>query len=79
MKLIARIDCDGRTYVGKWGRDARWVKSGNVKPVTIVRNEYGGQNVTVDDINAARARHRKGHNDWTAFADEDVKRFWEKN
>lgn len=42
MELIARIDCDGRTYIGKWRRDTKWVKEGNAKPVTIVRNQYGG-------------------------------------
>lgn len=78
MELIARIDCDGRTYVGKWGRDMEWVKSGNAKPVTIVRNQYGGQNVSVQDIETARAEHRKGYNDFVAFAEDDVKRFWDE-
>lgn len=76
MELIARIDCDGRTYIGKFGRDDVWVKAGNAKPVTIVRNEHGGQNVTVDDIENERACHRKGHNDWVAFSEYDVKDFY---
>jgi len=76
MELIARIDCDGRTYIGKWKRDEKWVKSGNAKPVTIVRNERGGQNVSLEDIDSARSIHPKGHNDWTAFAEQDVKEFY---
>lgn len=76
MELIARIDCDGRTFIGKWGRDMKWVKEGNAKPVTIVRNEFGRQNVSIEDIAVARSKHRKGHNDWTAFAEDDVKRFY---
>lgn len=79
MELIARIDCDGRTYIGKWGRDMKWVKAGNAKPVTIVRNEYGGQNVSIEDISSARARHRKWHNDWTAFSEDDVKAFYDSH
>lgn len=58
-----------------WGRDDKWVKEGNATPVTIIRNEDGGQDVTLEDIEAARARHRKGHNDWTSFAQDDVKEF----
>lgn len=76
MELIARIDCDGRTYIGKFGRDNKWVKAGNARPVTVVRNERGGENVTVEDISDAKARHRKGYNDFTAFASEDVKEFY---
>lgn len=78
MELIARIDCDGVTFIGKWGRDIKWVIEGNAKPVTIVRNKHGGQNVSVRDIETVRAEHRKGRNDFVAFADDDVKEFWDK-
>lgn len=77
MELIARIDCDGRTYIGKFLRDMKWVKEGNAKPVTIVRNQFGGQNVTIQDIEEARANHKKGYNDFVAFAEDDVKAFWD--
>jgi len=76
MELIARIDTDGRTYVGKFGRDNKWVKADNARPVTIVRNESGGQNVSVQDIVDAKVRHRKGYNDFIAFAEDDVKDFF---
>lgn len=78
MELIARIDCDGRCYIGKYGRDDKSVKAGNAKPVTIVRNENHGQNVSLEDIARARARHRKGYNDYTWFAEQDVADFYNK-
>jgi hypothetical protein len=77
MELIARIDCDGRTYIGLFPRDAEWVNVGKARPVTIVRNEDGGQNVTVEDIEDARSRHKKGYNGFISFADFDVKHFWD--
>lgn len=75
MKLIARIDGCGVAFVGRFGVDDKWVMSGNRKPVTIVRNEYGEQNVSVEDIEHARSKHKIQNAD-IFFIDEEVQSFY---
>jgi hypothetical protein len=74
MKLIARIDGNGQAFVGMYGRDDKWVKSDNIKPVTVVRNEDYGEDVTYEDVVYAQFKH-KIQNDATFFADNDVMDF----
>ena len=74
MELIARIDGNGRAFIGKFGRDDKWVKKGNTRPVTIVRNEKGGENVSPEDIAYAQMRH-KIQNAGQFYAEQDVMDF----
>jgi len=77
MKLIARIDANGRCFIGMHGRDNAWVKSGNTKPVTLVRNERGGDEVTLEDIGYAQLDH-KIQNAGEFFASDDVMKYFLK-
>jgi hypothetical protein len=78
MQLIARIDAYGDAYVGRFGIDDAWVKLENQQPVTVVRNEDYGQNVSVEDIEYARANH-KIQNGRVFFKNEEVQDFYNGN
>jgi len=74
MKLIARIDANGRCFIGKFGRDNKWVKSNNTRPVKIVRNDDGGQDVSIEDIGYAQRDH-KINSAGEFYASQDVMDF----
>lgn len=77
-KLIARIDGNGRCFVGFAGRDKEYLKGLTPRPVTVVRDEYGRTEVDPIDVEYAIAKNRRP-NAGIFFAGQDVKEYYIEN
>lgn len=76
-KLIARIDGNGRCFVGFADRDNDYLK-GLTRPVTVVRDEDG--RTEVDPIDVEYAIAEKHCSDaGIFFAGDDVKEYYNEN